>query len=79
MKKNVGDLDQYIRIACGLFMVGYGIRRDSTTLLALGSMKVAEGVTRYCPVLDAVGISTTGKTVKKPGLKRVVKKMVEEF
>jgi len=58
MEKNVGDVDALIRIWGGLFMLGMGINRDSYSLMALGSGKVAEGVTRFCPMLYLLGIST---------------------
>lgn len=58
MKKNVGDLDAYVRITGGLTMFGIGISKKSTPLIALGAMKVAEGVTRFCPMLHLMGMST---------------------
>jgi len=51
MEKNVGDLDAYLRITGGLAMLGFGIMHSSKTLTLLGSMKVAEGITRFCPLL----------------------------
>ena len=66
MKKNVGDVDGYFRIWAGLFMLGLGIREDSTTLMALGAGKVAEGVTKFCPMLYLLGISTSEKEIKSP-------------
>ena len=59
MKKNVGEIDRYLRITLGLVMLGQGINRDSNLWMALGAMKVAEGITRYCPMLDMLGINTT--------------------
>ena len=50
--KNVGRMDAYVRISAGLIMKHKG------WMAALGSMKVAEGITRYCPVLDALNLST---------------------
>ncbi|WP_425449646.1 YgaP family membrane protein [Dethiothermospora halolimnae] len=58
MKKNVGDLDAYLRITGGLTMFGVGVAKDSSSLIALGAMKVAEGITRFCPALYMLGIST---------------------
>lgn len=58
MKKNVGDLDRHIRLTCGLFMLGHGIAKDSSLWIGLGAMKVAEGISRYCPILDLFDIST---------------------
>lgn len=56
--KNVGRMDAYVRISAGLMMVSLGIMRHKGWLTALGSMKVAEGVTRYCPVLDMFNCTT---------------------
>ncbi len=69
MKKNVGTLDAVLRISWGLFGLGWGISRmvrfphKSMPLLVsfLSAMKVAEGVTRWCPLLDMLGISTVEK------------------
>ena len=51
MVKNVGGLDAYCRIAGGLTLLSMGIICSSKTLSFLGSMKVAEGITRFCPIL----------------------------
>jgi len=65
MRKNVGTIDATIRITMGLLGLAYGIgrmaQRPSRTpwlLMAMSAMKVAEGATRYCPMLGALGIST---------------------
>jgi len=57
-QKNVGRLDAYIRISTGIMMTGMGIMRDKSWLVAMGSMKIAEGITRYCPILDLIGYTT---------------------
>lgn len=62
MKKNVGDLDAFFRITSGLSLLGFGIKRDYNLLMMLGAMKVAEGVTRFCPVLYVLGKSSTKDT-----------------
>lgn len=80
MKKNVGDFDQYIRLAGGLFMLGYGINRGSTLWMSMGALKVAEGITRYCPMLDLLNVSTVEpvpKTMHK--VRRAVRKVAEEI
>ncbi len=56
--KNVGRTDAYIRISAGLMLISLGIMKHKGCLAALGSLKVAEGVTRYCPVLDLFNCST---------------------
>lgn len=65
MRKNVGTIDASIRITLGLLGLAYGIGKMSRrngrapwALMMLSAMKVAEGITRYCPMLDAAGIST---------------------
>ena len=58
MQENVGKLDSYLRITGGLTILGIGIAKDSTLLTALGSMKVAEGVTKFCPTLFLLDKST---------------------
>ena len=58
MEKNVGNLDAYVRIWGGLLLLGIGINRESYGLMAVGAGKVAEGVTRFCPMLHMLGIST---------------------
>lgn len=65
MHKNVGTADALIRITGGLLGLAYGIgkmsRRPYNTpwlLMAFSAMKVAEGVTRTCPMYSAMGIST---------------------
>jgi len=63
MKKNVGNLDAYMRITGGLTLFGYGILRNSKSSIMLGSMKVAEGITRFCPMLYLMGASTNDDTI----------------
>jgi len=58
MQKNVGDFDAYMRITVGLFMIGTGIMRSSKMMVGLGAMKVAEGVTRFCPILSLLNLSS---------------------
>ncbi len=58
MKENVGKIDSYLRITGGLTILGIGISRNSNLLIGLGSMKVAEGITKFCPILHLLGKST---------------------
>ena len=64
MMKNVGELDAYCRIAGGLTLLGIGIMGSSKTLSFLGSMKVAEGVIRFCPILHLLGKDTLNFNVQ---------------
>lgn len=59
MKKNVGEFDAYLRITAGLSMLGIGILKASKIMIGLGAMKVAEGITRFCPMLYILDLSST--------------------
>lgn len=65
MKKNVGTIDALLRITCGLVGLAWSAsrsRRGFPFLFAMMSaMKVAEGITRYCPMLALFGKSTNSK------------------
>lgn len=63
MKKNIGDVDAYIRLAGGLTLLGVGIAKKSTPVIALGAMKITEGITRFCPVLYLLGLSTNSNSI----------------
>ncbi|MDR6225886.1 YgaP family membrane protein [Desmospora profundinema] len=66
MQKNVGTFDAFMRISCGLAGLAWSAsrmaRRPGRTgpmiVAMMSGMKVAEGVTRFCPMLYAMGIST---------------------
>lgn len=66
MKKNVGTVDAIMRISCGLTglawatsrMVRQPYRSMPMIMAALSAMKVAEGITRYCPMLGLFGVDT---------------------
>jgi len=55
MQKNVGTVDAIMRITCGLAVLAWCASRpkkEFPCLIALlSAMKVAEGITRYCPIL----------------------------
>jgi hypothetical protein len=58
MKPNIGTINALIRITCGFTMLAWIIPkmvwkpyRESNLLIAIiGSMKIAEGITRFCPL-----------------------------
>jgi hypothetical protein len=60
IKPNIGIINALIRITCGLTILAWSTSklvkfpwRDSYLFTALmGAMKVAEGIVRYCPVVD---------------------------
>jgi len=58
MRQNVGQLDAYIRISGGLTLLGWGVSKKSMPAMAIGAMKVAEGVTKFCPMLYLLGLDT---------------------
>ncbi|SDJ52071.1 YgaP family membrane protein [Salimicrobium halophilum] len=54
--KNIGTWNSLARITAGLTMLTYAARQEkepSFLFVLLGSMKVAEGITQYCPMTDA--------------------------
>lgn len=63
MKKNIGDVDAYIRLAGGFTLLGVGIAKKCTPVIALGAMKITEGMTRFCPVLYLLGLSTNSNGI----------------
>ena len=71
MKRNIGDLDAYLRITGGLSMLGIGIICSSKLVTLIGSMKVAEGVTRYCPIMHILGIDSLDWEIKTRKVKEV--------
>lgn len=86
MKKNVGTIDATIRITCGLAGLAWAtakmVRRpfsSSPMLVAvLSAMKVAEGITRYCPMLDLMNANTLSKNSVKELMKTKENKEVPE-
>lgn len=80
MQRNVGRVDAMIRITAGLVGLAYGIgkmnRRPHRTpwvLLTMSAMKVAEGATRFCPMLYAMDMDT----VTKKGMTKVADKLTQ--
>ncbi|MPW26917.1 DUF2892 domain-containing protein [Alkalibaculum sp. M08DMB] len=58
VSKNMGLIDSYASITCGLTIFGMGITRKSKFLISLGAMKTAEGITGFCPLYYILGMST---------------------
>ncbi|MBX5435607.1 MAG: DUF2892 domain-containing protein [Alicyclobacillaceae bacterium] len=56
MQRNISMFDRYVRLLSGLLLFGCasGMKRPSSlargALLTLGAMKIAEGITGWCPV-----------------------------
>ncbi|CEH28128.1 hypothetical protein AM501_23830 [Aneurinibacillus migulanus] len=74
MKKNVGLCDAFIRITVGLIGLSYSTvrmvqrpyRMSPIIITILSAMKIAEGITRFCPLLTMFGISTEDEDGKRP-------------
>lgn len=77
MEKNVGDLDSFLRIGLGITLAGMGIMRRSMPLLAFGGFKVAEGITRFCPMLYVMGASTAKMVDKAEHAVKAVEEIKE--
>lgn len=69
--RNVGTMDAYIRIALGLATLTWvatgNTGRWGGAAALLGSMQVAAGITRYCPMLDAIGTTTLESLASQNG------------
>jgi len=62
--KNVGRLDSYLRLTVGFSMLGFGIAKKSDLMILLGAGKIAEGITRFCPMLYVLGITTVDNKIE---------------
>lgn len=85
-EENVGPLDAYLRITAGLALFGWGVTRRqggvaSGLMMAVGAMRVAEGVTRWCPVLELIGKNTLnwGRSARHPYAGRMKGYAEEDF
>lgn len=66
MRKNVGTWDAIMRITVGLFGLAWSTSRMArhpyrgfpVLVAMLSGMKVAEGITRFCPMLHLLGTRT---------------------
>ncbi|WP_246258603.1 YgaP family membrane protein [Kroppenstedtia pulmonis] len=73
MQKNVGTWDAIIRITMGtaglVWSTSRLVRRPGkiipVMIALLSGMKVAEGITRFCPLLYVMGIRTKEEAVQK--------------
>ncbi|SDH77491.1 Protein of unknown function [Alteribacillus persepolensis] len=74
MKQNIGTLNALVRITCGLTMLAWStaeltdFRKNSGRQLfiaAMGAMKVAEGITRFCPLTKMVTDSVSNTANKE--------------
>ncbi|WP_240376055.1 YgaP family membrane protein [Bacillus piscicola] len=69
MKPNIGLLNAYVRIACGLTMMAWSTPHLTRSYrsgrhlfcVMMGAMKVAEGITRFCPLTKMISDSFSQK------------------
>ena len=60
MRENVGTWDAFLRSSMGAMLLGLGIVNKSKSLIWVGAMELATGITRWCPVFELFGINTAG-------------------
>ncbi|GAB7387764.1 hypothetical protein BSNK01_16010 [Bacillaceae bacterium] len=73
MRKNVGTLDAMLRLIFGFTGLAWGTARMlrfphrvmPLVVTMLSAMKVAEGLTRWCPMLSVLGFSTRDSDKRK--------------
>lgn len=61
MQQNIGTVDRYLRLTSGVLILAGGLQMrhsslGKSALLTLGALKIAEGVTGWCPMLYAAGV-----------------------
>ncbi|SMB83247.1 Protein of unknown function [Desulfonispora thiosulfatigenes DSM 11270] len=81
MKKNISDMEAFIRLWAGFSMLGVGIARDSSSMTILGSGKIAEGLFKYCPVKHLFQVTTKHKEIfaeKKEDITETIKETVND-
>ena len=61
MKKNIGTIEQYVRILLGLFITSLAFWGPETPWAFAGLIFVATGFIKYCPIWHMAGISTVTK------------------
>lgn len=69
---NIGVADRYVRLAGGLLLMGSALTQRRSTiakqlLLAVGAMKVTEGIMGWCPVMHLAGVTEIPNTESNPG------------
>lgn len=69
MKKNIGTVNSMVRISGGLTLLAWSIAKMAREepsggqlfVAFMGAQKVAEGITRYCPLTEALGLEKKQK------------------
>lgn len=68
--ENIGVADAYLRLAGGITLLALGAGRKlgrvgSFLAVLIGASKVAEGITRYCPVYDMMDLTSLDGKVRR--------------
>jgi len=58
MKKNIGKIDSFIRIALGLTILGCGTAKKCCCSIITGAITAASGLTGFCPLLYMAELKT---------------------
>lgn len=72
MRQNVGPVERWVRLAAG---VGAGVAAMNTTgwprtaLSTVAAMGMGTGLTRYCPISEAMGRYPAGESPLEQGLR----------
>lgn len=61
MECNVGLTEQKLRILAGMAIIGVGAYYNIKALAAVGLIPILTGITRYCPVNQAIGYNGCAK------------------
>ncbi len=70
MKCNVGGWDRTLRLASGLGVLGFGLlgpverRTLRAAAVGLGAVQLLTGLSRYCPLNQALGVNTCDPTTR---------------
>lgn len=69
-EENIGVVDAYLRLLGGFALLALGMgrklgRASSFLAILLGASKVAEGITRYCPLYDLLDLTSADGTVRR--------------
>jgi hypothetical protein len=64
LRQNIGTIDSMVRISCGLTLLAWSIAKMAKDkpsggqlfVSFMGAQKVAEGITHYCPLTEALGM-----------------------
>lgn len=66
MKKNIGSVDQVLRIILGIFVLTLLFILEGTLkyIGLLGIVLIVTGLIRFCPLYPLLGINTTSRNSK---------------